>query len=49
MLIMAVLTILVIPHFPPPKQKLIHFLFLMGLHVSISESDINNGFLLYLL
>ena len=43
MLLIAVSSVLVLIHFLPPKQNLIHSLFHIDLRVIISESDANDG------
>ena len=48
-LLAEVMLMLVLLYSPLPRQTHIHYLFLMGLCIRISESDVNDGFCLSLL
>ena len=44
MFVVAVLHVLVVLLFPPPRQNLIYSICLISLRISISKSDVNDGF-----
>ena len=44
---MAVLTVLILLHFLPPRQERYHCIKPLGIHISVTNFDVNDGVFLY--